>query len=311
MNSKNRSHVLIVVGSTAVGKTDLSIELAKSLNGEIISADSRLLYRGMDIGTAKPTRELLDQVRHHLIDVAEPNEMWSLAHYHKMVQLTMNDILYRGKLPILVGGTGQYIRSLTEGWEVPAVFPNDELRTVLEDWGKQIGPIELHKKLAMIDLEAAKKNDAQNLRRTIRALEVIFTTGLRFSELRQKTKPQYAYKVIGLTRTREELFNRVDERIDKMFDDGFVEEVEKLMKKGYSRDLPSMSAIGYCEVAQFLEGIITLEEAKEIMKKKTRQFVRRQANWFKQSDPNIDWFEMEPNPLERIQSSVNTWLAGE
>jgi tRNA dimethylallyltransferase len=300
--------ILIVAGPTAVGKTELAIHLAERLDGEIISADSRLLYRGMDIGTAKPTREEMARVPHHLIDLANPDEIWSLAVFQRQMLLSIEYVCGRGHLPIVAGGTGQYIRSFMEGWIIPAMQPDQRLREVLETWGKEIGPVELHRKLAIIDPEAAKKIDTNNLRRIIRALEVIFGTGSLFSVQKEKTPPELNIKLIGLMRPREELYARVDERIAKMFACGFVDEVKGLLDKDYSEALPTLSAIGYREVIQYLHGECSLEDAKVQMRRKTREFIRRQANWFKPTDPLIEWYEMTPDPTEEIIESVHDWL---
>jgi len=303
--------VVILLGPTAVGKTDLAIRLAERLAGEIVSADSRLLYRGMDIGTAKPTEMEMARVPHHLINLANPDEIWSLAVYQKRLLQTIDEILERDKLPIIAGGTGQYIRSLMEGWVIPTVKPDFHLREVLEDWGKEIGAEEMHRKVALLDWEAAAKIDANNLRRSVRALEVIFSTGELFSKQKEKEAPELDFKLIGLSRPREELYARVDARIEKMFLDGFVQEVKALLDQGYSEDLPTLSAIGYREVIQYLHGECSLDEGKIQMKRKTREFIRRQANWFKPDDPNIEWEPMTPDPLEKIVQSVLEWRSRE
>ena len=294
----DKKRVILVVGPTAVGKTRFAIELAKNIGGEIISADSRYLYRGMDVGTAKPTPEELNTIPHYMINVADPDEVWSLAAYQNETVRLINEILDKGKFPIIVGGTGQYIRALTEGWQVPEMVPNTALRNVLMDWGDQIGSGELHRKLAVLDTIAADFIDASNIRRTIRALEVIFTTGKRFSELRVKDGPAYDYWIIGLIMPRKELFARADERVDVMLKGGLVSEVKGLLDRGYNPLLPSMSAIGYKEVVLYLEGKITLDEARQLIKKNTHQFIRRQANWFKPTDSRIHWYQMDPYPLE-------------
>ena len=301
--------VVIVVGPTAVGKTDLAIRLAERvINAEIISADSRLLYRGMDIGTAKPTPAEQARVIHHLINLAEPDDIWSLAVFQERLMHTIHEIQLRNHLPIIAGGTGQYIRSLIEGWTIPAVKPLPHLREILERWAKEIGTERLFEKLAMIDPVAAERIDANNLRRTIRALEVIFTTGDLFSAQKEKSPPDLDFKLIGLMRPREELYTRVDARIEAMFAQGFVTEVQRLLDKGYSADLSTLSAIGYREVVQYLHGDCSLEEAKVQMRRKTREFIRRQANWFKPDDPLIEWYEMTPDPLDAIHSSILGWL---
>jgi len=308
MSSKTNRKVLIIVGPTGVGKTALALEIAKTINSEIISTDSRLLYRGMDIGTAKPSPDELRLVKHHLIDVAEPDDPWSLSRFFQAVFETTDQLLEKGILPILVGGTGQYFRSLVEGWEIPEIEPNPELRQTLERWGNEIGPLELHRKLALLDPKSGELIQHQNIRRTIRALEVIFSTGKRFSDLRKKTKPNYDFKVIGLSRPREELYKIIDERSDEMFTKGFVKEVENLTKKEYSKDLPAMSAIGYHEILRYLAGEITLEEAKVVMKRKTRLFVRRQSNWFNRDNPLIEWYTIPPDPKDSVIASVKSWM---
>ncbi len=303
--------VLVLVGPTAVGKTELAIRLAEKLGGEIVSADSRLLYRGMNIGTAKPTKSEMARAPHHMIDLAEPDEIWSLATFKQKMLETLADIQARGKLPIVAGGTGQYIRSMMEGWIIPTVLPDPRMREVLEIMGLEMGAAELHRRLSLIDPVATARMDANNLRRSIRALEVMFTTGELFSTQKDKQPPDLDFKLIGLSRPREELYARVDARIETMFDQGLVDEVKNLLNKGYNESLPTLSAIGYREVIQYIHGDITLEETKMQMRKKTREFIRRQANWFKSGDPLIEWHEMTPDPLQRILESISVWLAGE
>ena len=311
MNSNAAGKVLIIAGPTGVGKTSLSLVIARELNAEIISADSRLIYRGMDIGTAKPSPQERGMLHHHLIDVANPDETWSLATFNKAVLQAINEVLARKKLPILVGGTGQYIRSLVQGWSIPQLEPNEKLRRVLEAWGQSIGPTALHQKLALLDPVSAQAIQPENMRRTVRALEVILSTGVAFSEQRGKTAPQFKYKVIGLQLPRPELYSLIDARIEQMFQDGIVAEVEGLLKVGYSSELPSMSAIGYSEVGRFLAGEISLNEAKTLMKCRTRQFVRRQANWFKPDDPLIEWHSSNPDPTREVLHSVQKWIKEE
>jgi len=285
--------VTVIVGPTAVGKTAFAIELAKIANAEIVSADSRYFYRGMDIGTAKPTPEERQSIPHHLIDVADPDETWSLALFQQKAYDTIASIHERGKNVIVVGGTGQYIRALLQGWSPPTMEADLVMRAVLEDWANEIGPMEIHKKLAILDPIAAEKIDYRNVRRTIRALEVIFGSGQRFSEQRKVTESPYSFLILGLNRSRSSLYQRIDQRIDQMIRQGFIEEVAGLLEKGYSPTLPSMSAIGYREISAYLNHEISLDEAIRLIKQRTRNFVRRQANWFKTSDPQIHWFNLE------------------
>jgi tRNA dimethylallyltransferase len=291
MRSQNKTPLVAIVGPTAVGKTEIAIQVAERVGGEIVSADSRLLYRGMDIGTAKPSAADLARVPHHLINVADPDEIWSLAVFQDAAQKAIADIHSRGRLPILVGGTGQYLRAILEGWVPPKLEPRPELRRALEDWANEIGKDGLHARLARLDPEAASKIDLRNLRRTIRALEVIFSTGIKFSNSRSRMDSPYQSLQIGLSRPRADLYKRIDARIDAMLANGWLEEVKTLMSKGYSAELSAMSAIGYSQLIAYLAGKISLDEAIAQIKHDTRAFVRRQANWFKKTDPNITWFE--------------------
>ena len=285
--------VTVIVGPTAVGKTAFAIELAKIANAEIVSADSRYFYRGMDIGTAKPTPEERQSIPHHLIDVADPDETWSLALFQQKAYDAIASIHERGKNVIVVGGTGQYIRALLQGWSPPTMEADLVMRAVLEDWANEIGPMEIHKKLAILDPIAAEKIDYRNVRRTIRALEVIFGSGQRFSEQRKVTESPYSFLILGLNRSRSSLYQRIDQRINQMIRQGLIEEVAGLLEKGYSPALPSMSAIGYREISAYLNHEISLDEAIRLIKQRTRNFVRRQANWFKTNDPQIHWFNLE------------------
>jgi tRNA dimethylallyltransferase len=295
------STVIAIVGPTAVGKTEVALQLAERLNGEIVSADSRLFYRGMDIGTAKPTQEELRRVPHHLIDVADPDDSWSLALFQSAAIQAIDQIHSRGRLPFLVGGTGQYVWSVIENWEIPAQEPDHRLRAALERWAEDIGPIALFERLRSVDPEAAAHIEPRNLRRTVRALEVMFNTGRRFSEQRLRGESPYRWKIVGLIRPRDELYRRVDARIEAMIAQGFVDEVRSLLERGYSPDLPTMSAIGYSEIVRYLQGTMTMDEAIMHMKRLTRAFVRRQANWFKQEDPRIQWFRCWEGTVDEIE----------
>lgn len=309
MMSSSKPPLILIVGPTAVGKTDLAIQIAEQLNGEIISADSRLFYRGMDIGTAKPSAEEMVRVPHHLIDIVSPDETLSLAVFQQKARDLISAIHTRRNLPFLVGGTGQYIRAVTEGWTPPEVVPDEKMRKVLEKMKEERGLEWLHDKLRGLDPESAEKIDARNYRRTIRALEVIFTTGRKFSEQRGQGDSPYHLITIGLIRPREELYQRVDERIDLMFAHGFIDEVKGLLDQGYSPTLPSMSAIGYRECVRVIKGELSTEQAKAEMKRITRVFVRRQANWFKESDPQIKWFHPnKKNVREEIVQFIRNSL---
>ena len=302
--------LIIIVGPTAVGKTEVSIRLAEAIGGEIISADSRLFYRGLDIGTAKPSLQERARIKHHLIDVSDIDDHWSLAVFQERVYQLSAEIRTKGKIPILVGGTGQYVRAIIEGWIIPEQEPDQNLRRAIQRYGESIGAEKLHEKLQIVDVAAADKIEPMNLRRTIRAFEVIFSTGKLFSLQKGKSAINFNYKMIGLSRNRQELYERIDQRIENMFRDGLISEVEQILAKGYSRNLSSLSAIGYKEVIDMLYGEIDMEEAVRLMKRRTRQYVRRQANWFKQDDPRIKWFNMDLEVLEKIKSfilSPNGW----
>jgi tRNA dimethylallyltransferase len=299
--------LIVIVGPTAVGKTLKAIQLAELMNGEIVSADSRLFYRGMDIGTAKPSASERARVPHHLIDVADPDQTWSIAVFQQAANAAIADIHSRGRLPFLVGGSGQYIKSVTKGWIPPSVKPNQDLRTILEKLSKSNSPKWLHEKLALLDPLSAERIDPRNVRRTIRALEVILTSGYRFSELKGISPSPYNLIQIGLIFSRADLYKRIDARIDDMFEQGLLLEVGTLLKKGYSPDLPTMSAIGYREAVKILDGELTEEEAKIKMRKSTRVFVRRQANWFKENDKEIKWFNAD-TPAAFISSHIKESL---
>ena len=296
--------LILIVGPTAVGKTEIAIQLAEQHNGEIVSADSRLFYRGMDIGTAKPTSEEQARVPHHLIDIADPDEILSLAVFQQRAHAIIADIHTRKKLPFLVGGTGQYVRAVTQGWTPPEVEPDEKLRDELERLKEEKGTYWLYERLKNIDPVAAEKIDARNFRRTIRALEVIMATGRKFSEQRGQSESPYHLITIGLTRPRTELYGRVDQRIEIMFSNGFLNEVIGLLAKGYSPSLPTMSAIGYRECIRVIHGEINEEQAKTEIRRATRVFVRRQANWFKESDPGIYWFQVRDGVVEEIVKTI-------
>lgn len=308
---EERQPLVVLVGPTAVGKTEFAIKLAVRLQGEIISADSRLFYRGMDIGTAKPSLAERSQVPHHLIDLVDPDETISLAEFQKLAQSTVAEIAGRGRLPILVGGTGQYIRAVTQGWEVPAVEPDRGLRRALQSWADQVGHVGLHRVLAVLDPAAARSIDARNLRRTVRALEVVYSTGRRFSDQRQRGESPYRILVLGLWRPRTELYARVDARIQDMLSNGLIEEVRGLLAEGYSAELPALSAIGYRQIIAYLNGSLSLGEAVAQIQRATRVFVRRQANWFKPDDPTIHWFQVVAGVETALEETIRRFLERE
>lgn len=309
MATENRSALVAIVGSTAVGKTQISIELADALGAEIVSADSRLIYRGMDIGTAKPSPAQRKQVTHHLIDVAEPEEAWNLVRFKSEADQAIADIQSRGRLPILVGGTGQYVTAILEGWAPPPAAGDESLRRVLESFAELHGPGALHERLKQVDPTSAEEIDAENVRRVARALEVFELTGSAASEQREAHPPPYRILRLGLNLPRDELYRRIDQRIDRMLLAGLVDEVQRLLDRGISPDHPPMSAIGYKQVAGHLRGEISMQVAVQQMRRRSRQFVRRQANWFKTDDPQIEWFEARPGVAGQLAERIQAWLS--
>lgn len=303
--------VIVIIGPTASGKTEVSIKLARQFDGEIISADSRQFYERMDIGTAKPTNAEMAQVPHHLINVARPEDIWSLAMFKEAALSLINDIQVRGKLPFIVGGTGQYIWGLIEGWTIPSEPVNQELRRYLENWSHELGPAGIHTVLSRLDPEAGAFIQMENVRRTIRALEVIFNSGRLFSEQRLKQPPsEFQFIILGIQWDRPTLYQRVDSRIEIMLNMGFIEEVRSLLDSGIDPGSPALSAIGYREITGYLTGKHSLDEAVLLMKRNTRQYIRRQANWFKSDDPRITWFSAGSDLADRMASHIQKVLGG-
>ena len=295
--------LLVLVGPTAVGKTALSLELARRFDGEIVSADSRLFYRGLDIGTAKPSAAEQAAVPHHLINLAAPDQTLSLGEYQRLAYRTIDGVLARGRLPIFVGGTGQYVWAVVEGWGIPEVAPQPALRATLEALGER----ELARWLAELDPAAAGRIDPRNVRRVVRALEVTLRTGRPISELQRKTPPPYDIYIAGLTRDRDALYERIDARVDEMMAAGLLDEVARLRDAGYGPRLPSMSGLGYRQLLAYLVGEMTLEEAVTRIKFETHRFARQQATWFRADDPRIHWFAVETETDQAI-TTVEEWL---
>jgi tRNA dimethylallyltransferase len=284
--------LVCIIGPTGSGKSKLAIKVAQKFNGEIINCDSRQVYRFMDIGTAKPSPDELSQVPHHLISIINPDEELSLASYLETANHSIRNIDSRGKLPIFTGGTGQYFWAVTEGWEVPRVVPDASIRKSLELEAESRGTGPMFEELTRVDPEAAKKIDPRNVRRVIRALEVYRSRGVPFSQLKVKKSPPFKSLIIGLTVEREELYRRVDERVDRMIKCGLVDEVKKLLEMGYRDDLPAMSGIGYRQIVSYLNGGLSLEEATQQIKFGTHRYVRQQYAWFRLKDERIHWFNI-------------------
>ncbi len=273
--------LVALVGCTGVGKTDLAIDLARRLDGEIVGADSRQIYRYMNIGTAKPTPAQRAAAPHHLIDLVDPDEEWSLGRYQDLAGAAIADVSRRGRLPLLVGGTGQYVQALLEGWQVPRVPPQPALRAALEHEAAQRGAMALHGRLAAVDPAAAASIGSTNLRRIIRALEVFEITGVPISAQQTKAPPLYRIVTIWLDMPRERLYERIDERVDAMIAAGLLDELRELQRRGYGWDLPSMSSLGYKEFRPWFAGDAGLDECIQALKWNTHAFARRQVAWFK------------------------------
>lgn len=306
--SPKRPPLIVIVGPTAVGKTRLALRLAQEFDGEIVSADSRQVYRGLDIGTAKPTLEERRRAPHHLIDVVAADEAFTLAQYQELAYEVIVNVLARSKVPFLVGGTGLYVRAVVEGWGIPRVPPNEELRAELYRQTEIKGEGALHARLREVDPVAAERIDPRNVRRVVRALEVYLETGQPISELQRRKPPPYRILQIGLTMERQELYQRIDERVDRMIKEGLVEEVRGLVEPGYGYDLPSMSGLGYQQIGMYLRGQVSLEEAIQLIKRHTRRFVRYQYNWFRLGDESIHWFDLLSDTYGEIRELVASFL---
>jgi tRNA dimethylallyltransferase len=288
------------VGPTGVGKSRLAINLASLFKGEIVNADSRQVYRHMDIGTAKPNSGELKEVPHHLFNIINPDQDFGLAQYIEKATKTIKDIQSRGNIPFLVGGSGQYIWSILEGWEIPKVAPDLEFRKSLENIAKYSGMEELYNQLLDIDPDAAKKIDKRNIRRVIRAIEVSHQANVPFSQLQKKNKPDDRTLIVGLTSERSALYQRVDARVDNMFEQGFLNEVENLNKMGYDFHLPAMNSIGYKQISLMQQGEISPEDLKNRIKVDNHRFIRHQYAWFRLRDERIAWFDTSPSSYREL-----------
>jgi len=293
-----------------VGKSRLALRLARDFGGEIISADSRQVYRFLDIGTAKPTREEQSLERHHLIDITYPDEDFSLAQYQKLACEAIDDIQQRGRLPLLVGGSGLYVWAVLEGWEIPQVPPDVEFRRSLQREAAEFGGQRLYEELAKVDPEAAQRIDPRNVRRVIRALEVSRHAQVPISELRRKKAPGHDCLIVGLTSERLELYRRIDARVDEMIERGFIDEVKKLVNMGYGSDLPAMSGIGYKQIGTYLRGELTLAAAIEQTKTESHRVVRHQYSWFRLKDERIHWFDVKEDIESEIAALITRFIAG-
>ena len=309
MPSKDKPLVLIV-GPTAAGKTALSLALAERFGGEIVSADSRQIYRGMDIGTAKATPEERARVPHHLLDIASPDEWYTVAQFQDAAMQTIAGIHARGKLPFLVGGSGLYVRAVAEGLQIPRIPPSPQLRAELEAQAAS-HPEALAERLRALDPGAAARIDPRNVRRVIRALEVCLLAGQPISEQQTKRAPALRCLWIGLTLPRPELYRRIDERVDRMMESGLVNEVRALAACGYAWDAPAMTGVGYRQIGTYLRSESSLEEAVREIKRATRRFVRQQYNWFRLDDPRIHWLQSDPQAEDSAVGLIREFLDSE
>ncbi|WP_333637749.1 tRNA (adenosine(37)-N6)-dimethylallyltransferase MiaA [Tissierella praeacuta] len=292
---KDNDNLFILIGPTAIGKTALSVELAKRINGEIISADSMQIYKYMNIGSAKITKEEMENIPHHLIDIIFPNEDFTVADFKNNAVKLIKDINNRGKLPIVAGGTGLYINSLVYNLNFTQVAPNEEIRVKLESLGDKHGNEYLHQELEKIDIESAEKISVNDRKRIIRAIEIFEITGKPMSEHNKNFRvpvEDYNLVMIGLNMDRKELYNRINLRVDIMIEEGLVEEVNNLLKMGYNKELVSMQGIGYKEILMYLEGNISLEKSIELIKQGSRNYAKRQLTWFRR-DNRIKWVNVD------------------
>jgi tRNA dimethylallyltransferase len=290
--------VLVILGPTGVGKTKVSLEVADKLKGEILCADSRQIYRFMDIGTAKPKPEEREKVVHHLIDVINPNERFTAANFAEEAKKIIRDLIAREKSPVVVGGTGLYIRALIRGF-FKGPKGNVKIRERLKKTAEEKGKEFLHRKLANIDPEAAQRIHPNNLIRVIRALEVYELTGTPLSQLQKKgeyEKKEFDFIQIGLNLNRKKLYQNIEKRVDQMMDEGLLDEVRKLKSLGYSKDLTPLKTLGYKELFSYMEGNLSLTEAVNMIKKHTRNYAKRQLTWFRKEE-NTTWFDAESKDL--------------
>ncbi len=313
-------HLIVIAGPTAVGKTPVAMALARGISAEIICADSRTLYRGMDIGTAKPTRAERDRIPHHLIDVVRPDEVMTLAEYQRRARLAIDEVRARGRVPLLVGGTGLYIRAVVDGLRIPPAAPDWRLRAALEAEERTSGPGTLHRRLSDVDPAAAIRIHPNNVRRIIRALEVHAKTGVPISVLQRSADQQSSaggvrrdaargepVLMIALTTDRARLYDRIHRRVDQQLADGLVDEVRGLIAAGYATSLPALQGLGYKEIIPYLEGRSSLEESREILQRNTRRYAKRQVTWFR-GDGRYRWLEVGGGPPELVAARIRAMI---
>lgn len=289
--------IFLLFGPTACGKTSIAIELGRKLPIEIISADSMQVYKYMDIGTAKPSLEERKNVKHYLIDIVYPDEEWNASFFVKNANEIVNDLIKNGKIPLIVGGTGLYLNAFINNFSFPIASPNQDIRNELSKKSTK----ELFEILKKVDLISSKKIMANDKKRIIRALEVYYQTGKPISKLQHQNKRDDLF-LIFLTDNRENIYERINKRVDKMYKEGLIDEVKKLLDMGYDKNLISMQALGYKETIDYLEGKLSKNETIELVKKRTRNFAKRQLSWFKRFSPNvtIDLTDTSKDPTRTI-----------
>ncbi len=298
--------LVVLCGPTCTGKTATAIALAERIEGEIIAADSRTVYRSMDIGTAKPTPAQRQRVAHHLIDVADPGEVFTVARFRSLARRAIDEVRSRGKRPLLVGGTGLYIRVVADDLEIPEVAPQWDLRRRLED-AERSDPGALHRRLSSVDPVAAGRIDPRNVRRLVRALEVFEATGTPISAVQRRGSSAGDTLRFGLTMDRRVLYRRIDDRVDQQIADGLVGEVRGLLDAGYAETVPSMQGLGYKEIAAHLRGTTTLEAAIQTLKHNTRRYAKRQLTWFR-ADPRIRWIDATTQTPTEVAAAIAAML---
>jgi tRNA dimethylallyltransferase len=297
--------IIVIVGPTASGKTKVSIDLAKKINGEIISADSMQIYKDMTIGTAKPTIAEMQGIKHYMIDIISPSESFNIAKYKELAENAIKEILSEGKIPIIIGGTGLYINTLINGVEFADIESDVEYRNNLIKYAEENGAYALHSKLEEIDKEAADRIDINNIRRVARALEIYHVTGKTKTELDKESikELKYDYRVYGIQISRDELYNRINLRVEKMLEQGLVDEVRNLVQK-YNVSNTAMQGLGYKEVVKYLNNEISYEDMVELLKMETRRYAKRQLTWFRR-DKRINWVSSD-NAVEKIIVDLNS-----
>jgi tRNA dimethylallyltransferase len=300
----------VLCGPTAGGKTALAVPLAERMAAEIVCADSRTIYRGMDIGTAKPAPELRRRIPHHLLDVADPHKTFTLADYQRLARQAIHAIRDRGRLPLIVGGSGLYIGAVVDDLAIPPVAPDPALRRALETEEREHGPGHLHARLADLDPAAAARIHPRNVRRIVRALEVTLSTGRPMSEQQRQGAAAGPIVVVGLVADRSTLYARIDTRVDEQLAAGLVEEVRGLLSQGIPEDAPAMGGLGYKEIAGWLRGRYEYGEAVRRLKRNTRHFAKRQLTWFRR-DPRIVWVDVTAGDSMAIVDRVHAIMDAE